>query len=330
MNGYPVITATAFFAPEKIVTNDFFNKLYGKDVDTFLRTRRNIIERRHMDSSQTTSDLIVPALQQALSRAKIGPEEIDLLIVATDTPDYMSPSTASVVQHKLQLKRAGTFDINAACAGFVTALDSGFKYMQADSQYQNVAVVGAYGMSKFLNYDDHRIATLFADGAGVAILQRKGSEPMFLGSRLFTLGEFHDYMGLYAGGTFQPFSEAVLEKRAHLLDFAKKIPLETNSTHWPRLIHSLCDQNRIAPKDIAKFFLTQINIETINETLKQLGLPLDRSHNIMDRYGYTGSASIGMALADANEKGLIRAGDYLALVGSGGGVSMAAMLLRWA
>jgi 3-oxoacyl-[acyl-carrier-protein] synthase-3 len=302
------------------------------DIDTFLREKRNIHQRYFMAENQATSDLIVPAVERALTAAGVEKADVDLLIVSTDTPDYLSPSTASVVQHKLGLTRSGTFDVNSACAGFVTALDMAGKYIAADGQYRNIVVVGAYGMSKFLNWDDYKIASLFADGAGAVVV--KGSEdpaqPGFLASRLFTLGEYHDYMGIYGGGTFLPVTKEVMDRKDHLLRFAKKIPLETNSTHWPRLAHLVLDKAQKRLEDVKLFFLTQINIGTIRETMKALNLPESMSYNIMDRYGYTGSACIPMAVADAAQHHRLKKGDLVLLVGSGGGVSMGAMALEWA
>lgn len=323
------IAGTGLYAPEKVVKNDYFNQLYGRDIDTFLREQRNIFERRYMAPEQATSDLIVPAAEEAMKNAGIKAEDIDLIIVSTDTPDYLSPSTASVVQYKLKAKNAATFDVNTACAGFVAALDIGSKYIAVDPRYKNVLVVGAYGMSKYLNFDDFKIATLFADGAGAAILQPSKDENGILASELFTDGQYHDYMGVYAGGTFKPITHDVIENKGHLLDFAKKIPIETNGTHWPRLTGKLLDRVRKTPSDVASFFMTQININSINETLDKLELPRTKSHNIMDRYGYTGSAAVGMALADAARAKKLKKGDLLILLGSGGGLSMAAMALTW-
>jgi 3-oxoacyl-[acyl-carrier-protein] synthase III len=324
------IAGMGLYHPENLVSNQYFNQRYGMDIDSFLREKRNIHQRYWMAEGQTTSDLVVPAVERALERAGVAKDEVDLLIVASDTPDYLSPSTASVVQHKMGLRNAGTFDLNAACAGFVTALDMAAKYLQADSQYRNIVVVGAYGMSKFLNFDDYKIASLFADGAGAAVIKAKEGPGGILASKLFTLGEYHDFMGLYAGGTFAPFSQKVLDEKKHLLDFAKKIPLETNSTHWPRLIHLLLDRSNRRLDEVKCFFLTQINIGTINSTLDVLGLPHSMSYNVMDKFGYTGSASIPMAMADAAEKHQLKKGDLVMLVGSGGGVSMAAVALEWA
>lgn len=327
---YAVIVGTGMYAPERVVLNEEFNKMYGKDVDTFLREKRNIYQRRYMSSEQTTSDLIVPACEQALKNAKISKDEVDLVIVSTDTPDYLSPSTAAVVQYKMGLKNAGTFDVNSACAGFVTSLDMASKYIQADPQYKNILVVGAYGMTKYLNFDDMKIATLFADGAGAVVVQaREGGESGVTASTLFADGQYHDYMGVYAGGTHTPMTHDVIEKKGHLLNFAKKIPIETNGYHWPRLTNILLDRIHKTPADIDHFFLTQINIQSIHEALDNLKLPHSKSHNIMDRYGYTGSACIPMALHDAVSAHKLKKGDLVFMLGSGGGLSMAALSMVW-
>lgn len=323
------IVGTGFYAPDRVIPNTYFNELYNKDMDTFLRTQRNIFERRWMEPNQSTSDLIVPAAQAALKNAGITAKDLDLIIVSTDTPDYLSPATASVVQYKLQAHNSAAFDINSACAGFVTAVDMANKYIQADARYQNILVVGAYAMSKWLNMDDYKISSLFADGAGAAVLQpAKGSEGV-LASELYAEGQYHDYMGIYGGGSYRPITHEVLEARSHLLDFAKKIPIETNGTHWPRLTKKLTDSIGKTPNDVQHFFMTQINIHSIHETLDALQLPRERSHNIMDRYGYTGSAAVGMALADAVQQKKLKKGDLIVLLGSGGGLSMAACAVEW-
>lgn len=323
------IAGTGFYAPEKIVNNSYFNDYYKKDIDTFLRTQRNILKRHWMNENQATSDLVIPAAEEAMKIAGITAKDLDLIIVSTDTPDYLSPSTASVVQHKLGANKAGTFDINTACAGFVTAVDLASKYIMADENYQNILVVGAYGMSKFLNMDDFRISSLFADGAGAAVIQPAKDTQGILASTLYTDGQYHDYMGVYAGGTYMPVNEDVIHKKKHLLDFAKKIPIETNGIHWPRLTHLLLNRLGKTPQDISHFFFTQININSIHEALDRLELPHSKSHNIMDRFGYTGSAAIGMALADAAREHKLKKGDLVFMLGSGGGLSMAALAMEW-
>lgn len=323
------IAGTGMYAPERVIKNQYFNDLYKKDLDTFLREQRNIFERRWMSEDQRTSDLIIPAAEQAMKVAGITAQDLDLIIISTDTPDYLSPSTASVVQNRLQATKAGTFDINTACAGFVTACDIASKYIAADSRYQNILVVGAYAMSKYLNMADYKITSLFADGAGAAIIQPAKDTAGFLASELYTDGQYHDYMGIYAGGSAQPITSDVIAANKHLLDFPKRIPPETNGIHWPRLAKSLLQRLGKMPQDIDQFFITQFNVQSIYETLDRLELPRDRAHYIMDRFGYTGSASIGMALADAAAQHKMKKGDLVFMLGSGGGMSMAALALEW-
>ncbi|MEZ0393096.1 MAG: 3-oxoacyl-ACP synthase III family protein [Pseudobdellovibrionaceae bacterium] len=323
------IVGTGMYVPEKIVKNQYFNDMYKKDIDTFLREQRNIFERRWMSDDQATSDLIIPAAEEALKNAGITAKDLDLIVVATDTPDYMSPSTAAVVQHKLKATRAGTFDINSACAGFVTALDLASKYISADQKYENILVVGAYGMSKYLNFDDFKIATLFADGASAAVVKASKDNTGVLSSELYTDGQYHDYMGVYGGGTHTPITHQVVETKGHLLNFAKKIPIETNGIHWPRLTNTILDRVQRSPSEVKHFFLTQININSIHEALDNLKLPRTLSHNVMDRYGYTGSAAVGMCIADAARAHKLKKGDLVVMLGSGGGLSMAALAMEW-
>jgi 3-oxoacyl-[acyl-carrier-protein] synthase-3 len=194
------IISTGISIPERVVTNADAEKILGEPVNQWLIDNVGIRERRFMREDQATSDLAVEAARVALERANVNANEIDLLLVATDTPDYISPATAAVVQAKLGAVNAGIFDLNSACAGFVTGMDVAAKYIAADAQYKKILLIGAYGMSRYINWRDKKTATLFADGAG-AILFAAGEEPGFLASKLFAAGQFHDALGIYVGGT---------------------------------------------------------------------------------------------------------------------------------
>lgn len=322
------ITGLGLYAPPNVVENDFFNKKYDRDINKFLIEQRNIKKRHFMSADQATSDLIVPAAEDAMKAAGVTAQDLDLIVIATDTPDYVSPSTAAVVQYKLQAARAGTFDLNTACAGFVTATDVASKYILADERYNTILVVGAYGMSKYFDWSDHKVTSVFADGAGAAIVQRS-QDYGILASQLATDGQYHDYMGIYAGGTKFPISDETLAKRMHLLQFAKRIPPETNGKVWPEMTHAILDRIGKSVSDVDHFFFTQINIGSIVETMGKLGAPLEKAHNVMDQFGYTGSACIPMALADAARHHKLKKGDLVMVLGSGGGMSMAAMAMRW-
>lgn len=327
---FATITGTGLYAPPNLIENEFFNKKYDKDIDTFLRQSRNIQKRHFMSEEQATSDLVIPAAEEAMKKAGVKATELDLIIVATDTPDYLSPSTAAVVQYRMGATRAGTFDLNTACAGFVTALDVASKFIMADTRYHNILVVGAYGMSKYFDWTDFKVTSVFADGAGAVVVSRTNDvENRILATQLATDGQYHDYMGIYAGGTRTPISDQAVSERKHLLQFTKRVPPETNGIQWPLMTNALLDRVGKRPEDVNTYFFTQINIASIVETMNKLKVPQDRAHNIMDRFGYTGSACIPMAIADAASDHKLKKGDLVMLMGSGGGMSMAAMALRW-
>jgi len=322
------IISSGMFAPANVVTNAWFNSLLGEDVDTWLRENLTIKERRWCNENESTADLCVEAARKILSSAKAKPEDIDLLIIATDTPEYISPSTASVVQHRIGAIKAGTFDVNTACAGFVTALDIASKYIRSDKKYNKVLVIGAYAMSKYLNLLDKKTVTLFADGAAGVLLSATDEDCGFLTSSLYTEGQYCDWMGIYAGGTHQPVNEKVLENKDHLLKLVKKFPKEINPATWTRMIKESCSELNIKPTDINHYFITQININSIWETLDNLGVERSKGHTIMENYGYTGSACIPMAFDDANKKGLIKKDDLVLFIGSGGGLAFALSIFK--
>jgi len=323
-----MIDGTGLYAPERVVPNSYFDELYGEDVDSFLRENRNIEERRYAAADQATSDLAVGAARDAMDDAGIEPADVDLLLVSTDTPDQISPSTAAVVQDKLEARNAATFDINTACAGFVTALDTGRKFLETDEQYDRVLVIGAYLMSRFIDYDQKNVASLFADGAGAAVLAPTSGHDGILTSTLVSKGEYHDYMGVYEGGTACPITDENGETQR--LAFRKDFPDEFNPDHWTDLVTTLTDRLDVTPQAVDRYFFTQINVLSIRETLDRLGLPHDRAHNVMDRFGYTGNACVAMAMADAADNDLLSPGDLVVMIASGGGAALAGMALRWA
>jgi len=323
------IIATGMHVPDRVLPNAWFNELLGEDVDTWLRENLTIRERRWCREDESTADLVVACAEGLLQRAGLEATDLDLVIVATDTPEYISPSTASVVQHRLGAAGAGTFDVNTACAGFVTGLDMGAKYIRSDKRYTNVLVVGAYAMSKYLDLQDKKTVTLFADGAAGVILQASESGQGWQSARLHTEGRYADWMGIYAGGTARPMTEKILADGDHKLRFVKKFPKEINPTTWTRMIRETVTDAGYSVTDIARVFFTQININSIRETLDMLGLPFERTHCVMDRFGYTGSACIPMCLAETDAQGHLASGDLVVFMGSGGGLAFACAAFTW-
>lgn len=322
------ILASGSYVPDRVVPNAYFNDLLGEDVDTWLQQHVQIYERRWCHAHESTADLVEKACHTALKNANLSADDIDLLIVATDTPEYISPSTASVIQDRMKLVNAGTFDINTACAGFVTGLDVATKYIQSDSQYNHVLVVGAYTMSKYLNLQDKKTVTLFADGAGAVVVGLSQNGEGFLQSKLATKGEYNSWMGIYAGASHAPVTHDAIDNHDHQLKFVQKIPTHINPEVWSKMIIDLCAKENMTPDDIDHYFLTQININSIFQTMDLLGVDRSKAATIMHYYGYTGSACIPMALDEWMKKGLVKSGDKVCFMGSGGGLAFGASLFK--
>ncbi|HEX2092757.1 MAG TPA: ketoacyl-ACP synthase III, partial [Longimicrobiaceae bacterium] len=327
---HAVITGTGSFVPERVVTNAELSAALGEDIDEFVSGTLGIRERRWCGPGESTADLAEEAARRALRDAGIGPEEVDLLVVSTDTPEYLSPATASVLHGRLGLRGdAGTFDLNSACAGFVTALDVAWKYLRADERYRRVLVVAVYAMSKFLDPRDKKTVTIFADGAGAVVVEHSG-EPGILASELNADGRLAPGMGVFAGGTAEPITEEVLrEGRRNRLRFVTKYPREVNEEGWPRIVRSVLGRIGREVKDVDLWLWTQVNRSTIEAVMHSLGEPMSRAHTVMERWGYTGSACLPMALDDAARAGRLHPGDLVVLTGSGAGLAMGCVALRW-
>ena len=324
------IISTGIYVPEKIVTNEELSRILGEDINEFVTQVLGIHERHVCADNESTADLATNACQQALEAARIDAAEVNLIILATDTPEQLSPATSVVVQHRLGAVNAGTFDVNSACAGFVTALDAASKYIIADPAYRTVLVVGAYAMSKYLDWHDKKTATIFADGAGALVLRATNDRPGFLAGKLHADGSFHDHMGIYAGGTHLPITNQVIDEGVwNKVRFAKKYPAEVNTEGWPAIVRQVLATAKLEINDVKLFLFTQVNLSTIKEVIAGLGLPMERTHTIMQKWGYTGSACIPMVLHDAVSSGKLTRGDNVIMCASGGGLNMACVAFRW-
>ncbi len=330
MSKHPQILATGSYVPERVVTNAEVDALLGESTDEWLIANVGIRERRWMAPDQVTSDLVVEASNQAIERAGISAEDLDLIIVSTDTPDYLSPSTSVVVQDKLGAAKAGCYDVNSACAGWVTALDQGARYLMTEPQMQYILVAGGYGMSRFLDFNDKKTANLFADGAGAVVLGR-GEDPGFLGSNFLAVGAFHDALGIYMGGTYRPCTpKNMAQYGSPKVEFVKKFPKTFNTEYWPKLMQGALDKAGLGFDDVDQYYFTQLNLRTIEVMMDFLDQPIEKTHWIMDKWGYTGSPCVVMALDDAIAQGKgPRPGQVVLFCASGGGITMASSVWRW-
>ena len=326
---HAVITGTGSFVPSHLVTNADLERILGTSVEPFVSETLGIRERHFCAPDESTVDLCVPAARQALAAAGLAPEDLDLLIVATDTPEYISPATSSVLHGRLGTWRAGTFDVNCGCAGYVTALDIAAKFIRADERYARILVVAAYAMSKYLDLHDKKTATIFADGAGATVVEAS-DRPGVLASELFADGRYSEGMGIYAGGTAEPITEEVLRSGdRNKLRFVQKYPKEVNEEGWPRIVRSVLGRAGREVPQVAQWLWTQVNRSTIVAVMERLGVPMSKAHTVMHKWGYTGAACIPMALDDAVRAGRLGDGDLVVMTGSGAGLAMACVALEW-
>lgn len=323
---YAKIISTGRYLPERVMTNPEFEPLVG-DVDAWLKENVGIAERRVVDN-ETTSDMCTAAARQALERADLDPTDIDLIILGTDTPDYISPATAPILQHKLGALNSGTFDINSACASWIAGVDVAAKQITVDTDINNVLVVGGYAMTRFLDYHDKRTCTLFGDGAG-AVVMSVSDEPGYLDSKLISQGQYYKSWGIYTGGAVSPVNNNDLNRP--VMQFLEKFPVTFNNDNWPPIIRQTVAKAGLASVNEIDFFLfTQLNLNTIKDVMQRLNQPLEKTHWIMDKWGYTGAACIPMALDDAILKGKgPRPGDLVLFCASGGGFAIACAVFKW-
>jgi 3-oxoacyl-[acyl-carrier-protein] synthase III len=329
MTRYANLVATGSYLPEREVTNAELHQRFAASAPEYvakMEASTGIRRRFWARDDQSTSDLAVIAAQQALRRAGKRAEEVDLIILGTDSPDYITPATSVVVQHKLGARQAGTFDVGCACASFPTGLAAAAGLMAVNPALQTVLVIGVYLMHRLAAPDD---ASLFfyGDGAGAAVLVA-GDRPGFVTSAFQADGAYAGYWGIFAGGTVEPASpESVAAGRTQVQQL-QRYPPEVNHDGWPRLVRRLAAQGGFEIAEVDLFIFTQVRKPSIELVMDALAAPRERAHTIMESCGYTGSACVPMALHDAWERGKVRPGMLVVLVGSGVGYNQAGVALR--
>jgi 3-oxoacyl-[acyl-carrier-protein] synthase-3 len=328
MSRYARIISTGRYLPEIEVTNDELRRRFAhlpEFVDK-MEASSGICSRWHAPETWATSDVALPAARQALDRAGRKPEDVDLIILGTDSPDYITPATSVVLQHKLGAKNAGTFDVGCACASFPTGLAAAAGIIATNPAIRTVLVLGVYLMHKLTSPADPMIF-FYGDGAGAAVLE-PGGEPGFVNSAYIADGAYHKHWGIYSGGTYEPASEESVKAGRTRCMINDRYPPEINHEGWPRLVRKLAAEGGFAVQDIDFIIFTQVRKPSIELVMENLGLPMDRTHMIMERWGYTGSACIPMALDGALQQKKIPDGSLVVFVGSGVGYNQAAAAFR--
>ncbi|HEU5080465.1 MAG TPA: beta-ketoacyl-ACP synthase III [Opitutaceae bacterium] len=323
------ILGTGSYAPEKILTNDDLAKMVDTS-DEWITSRTGIKERRIAAATEATSDLATKAAQAALTDAGLTAADIGLLIVATFTPDMPMPATATIVQQKLGVpSHAPCFDINAACSGFLYALDTAWA-MMSSGRYRYTLVVGAEKMSPFVDWQDRATCVLFGDAAGAAVLgPSRGNGARIIGTKLYSEGGMQDLLCVPGGGSAAPVSLDSFAAKQHFIKMKGREVFKVAVREMEDAIEEILEQHALTVDQIACVIPHQANLRIIDALSKSLKVPLERFFINVDRYGNTSAASVPLALDEARRAGRIRAGDISLLVAFGAGLTYGASLVRW-
>lgn len=321
------ITGTGSYLPEREVTNFDIEKMV-ETTDEWIRTRTGISSRRVAGERIATSDLSTEAAKRALADAGISAEDLDLIIVATVTPDMAFPSTACIVQSNIKAVKAAAFDIEAACSGFLYAMTIGEQFIK-NGFYKNVLIIGAETLSKVLDWEDRNTCVLFGDGAGAVVLQRVEEGYGILSSYLGADGVSGNALVLPAGGSRIP---ATIESVTNKLHFVKMDGSEVFKFAVRVMGKAALEALRLSGltlEDIDFMIPHQANIRIIDAAAKRLKLPLEKVYVNLDRYGNMSAASVPVAMDEAVKANLIKKGDIVVLVAFGGGLTWASSVVKW-
>ena len=321
------ITSLGRYVPERVLTNADLAKMVDTS-DEWIRTRTGIRKRHIVEPGTPTSELAVRACQDALDRRGLHAAEIDLIVVATVTPDMAFPATACILQDKLQAVRAWGFDVSAACSGFPYALTIGAQFIQCGT-HERVLVVGADVMSSIVDYQDRTTCVLFGDGAGAVLLEASEDETGILDFAHEVDGSGGGLLSLPAGGSALPASHETVDRRQHFIrqeggrvfKFAVRKMAEAST--------NLLVRNAIAPEDLDLLVVHQANERIVDATRERLGLPKRKVVKNIQDYGNTTAATIPLALGTALDDGRLKPGNLVVLAAVGAGLTVGTVLLRW-
>jgi|UniRef100_UPI00404A9FC3 3-oxoacyl-[acyl-carrier-protein] synthase III len=324
-----VILGTGSYTPKRVLTNDELSKQVETS-DEWIRTRSGIRERRIAGPGESTSDMAVFAAQAALADAGLTAADIDLLVVATVTPDLPLPATACIIQHKLGVpSHAACFDLNAACSGFIYGLDTACA-MLSSGRYRKALVIGAEKLSSIVDWKERTTCVLFGDGAG-AVVVGCSEEPNvgLLGTKLGAYGDSVELLWIPKGGSNSPATAESIAAGDHFMKMKGKEVFKLAVRAMDEAARDILEQHSIHPDQIGLVIPHQANLRIIEAISKYLNLPMDRFFVNVDRYGNTSAASVPLALDEARKAGRIKKGDYTLLVAFGAGLTYGSALIRW-
>ena len=321
------ITATAKYLPQKTLSNHELEKMVDTSNEWILS--RTGIENRHIVSDgEATSDMCSQIANQLLEKSGKSAEDIDLILVATSTPDFLVVSTAALVQDKIGAKNAWGYDIVAACTGFVYAMETGAKFIESGS-YNNVIVIGADTMSSIIDYTDRNTCVIFGDGGGGVLLEPTQEEIGIIDSILHIDGSGHKYLTVPAGGSANPASKETLDNKMHYVYQDGKTVYKFAVKNMANVSKEILDNNKLHGSDVKLFIPHQANRRIIDAAAKRCGLKDDQVLVNINKYGNTTAGTIPIALDEAVETGRLNKNDLLLLAAFGGGFTWGSMLIRW-
>jgi len=323
-----IITAMGMYVPDKILDNAYFESIVDTN-DEWIRTRTGIKERRILENG-ATSDLATLATNDLLEQHNVNPAEIDVIIVATVTPDMLFPATACLVQERIGANEAWGFDLSAACSGFLFAYQTGCAFIES-GQYKKVLVIGADKMSSIVDYSDRNNSILFGDGAAAVLLEP--SEDMNLGLQNSTLridGEGKDKLYMSGGGSLNPPSHETVDKKMHYLYQNGKAVFKVAVVGMADVSYELMQKNNLSSEDIAFLVPHQANKRIIDATGERMGLSKDKVMMNIDKYGNTTAATIPLCLVEYYRDGRLKKGDKLILSAFGAGYTWGSSYMVWA
>ena len=321
------IIGTGSYVPERVLTNAELAKLVETS-DEWITSRTGIKERRIAAEGENTSDLAAKAALAALENAGITAEEIDLILVATVTPDMFFPSTACFVQTKIGAKNAACFDVSAACSGFLYALEIAQQFITSHT-YDTILVIGAEKLSSIVDWTDRNTCVLFGDGAGAAILQHRSGGHGVISTFMGSDGRLSEILQIPGGGSRFPISKENADQRLNCIKMnGKETYKHAVTSMLDAATRALADAN-IKASDLACIIPHQANLRIIEAIASRMDVPMERFVINLDRYGNTSAAAVAIALDEANRTGRMQVGDYVLLVVFGGGLTWASSVIQW-
>lgn len=322
------IAGTGSYVPERILTNAQLSEMVDT-TDEWIFSRTGIRERRIAAEGEFTSHLATNAARKALEQAEMAAEDIELIIVATITPDTLTPATACYVQRNLGAHRAVAFDISAACSGFLYAMKIA-KRLISDGAFNNALIIGAEKLSAFVNWEDRSTCVLFGDGAGAAVLrQAKPGEGEVIATEMGTDGNQTHLLNIPGGGSACPITTDNAGDHLSTLAMLGKEVFKHAVTRMKEAAEKVIERANLKPEDIACVIPHQANLRIIDAIADRLAVPNDRVFVNLDKYGNTSAAAVAIALDEANRTGAFKRGDHIVLVVFGAGLTWAAAAIRW-